>query len=312
MLHEDEGISPKDNRSNSLISLIAGSGAGVLCSILCAPLDVAKVRMQVQGSLKLKKYSTTSHTVMLIYKEEGIRGCFRGLGPTLLVVPLFWGIYWCAYETLKDKLAANFPKSPPSYIHLSSAVCAGVLGDVITNPFWVVRTRIQTLALHTHVSSISSVNMFKTIYQTEGMKAFYKGLSASFLGLSHVAIQFPLYEYLKTQAQIYRQNSNESREYVRALDIVCASLSAKLVASLISYPHEVLRARLQDGRAKEVGILQTINRIIINEGFFNLWAGYRVNLARIFPATLSTFLTYEYISRYLKENSTFAQGRAKE
>jgi solute carrier family 25 folate transporter 32 len=75
------------------------------------------------------------------------------------------------------------------------AVTAGVLSDVITNPFWVTRTRIQTLALHSEVRlalNITTVDMMKLIYREEGIVAFYRGLGASFLGLSHVAIQFPL------------------------------------------------------------------------------------------------------------------------
>lgn len=62
------------------------------------------------------------------------------------------------------------------------------------------RTRIQALILHPDVnlnhSHISTVGMMKMIYREEGFAAFYKGLSASFLGLSHVAIQFPLCEFL--------------------------------------------------------------------------------------------------------------------
>lgn len=36
-----------------------------------------------------------------------------------------------------------------------------------------------------------------TIYRTEGLKAFYRGLFPSLLGILHVAVQFPLYEQLK-------------------------------------------------------------------------------------------------------------------
>ena len=294
--------------SASLHSFLSGAGAGAVSSILCCPLDVAKVRIQIQGTLGIQRYTTTLGTLKLIMKEEGMRGCFRGLGPALCNVPLFWSIYWCTYDQLKFKLAATFPSISQHMIHLYSAITAGAIGDVVTNPFWVVRTRIQTLHLHAGDNltvsnkahySVSTLQMFRRIYRAEGIMAFYKGLTASFLGLSHVAIQFPMYEYLKKEMAAYRSKCGESSEYILMLDIVFTSLVAKLVASLITYPHEVLRSRLQDNRDKCGGILKTIKKIVRDEGVLNLWSGYRVNLVRIFPATISTFVAYEYINKIL-------------
>lgn len=233
--------------------MLSGMGAGVLCTILCAPLDVVKVRMQIQGGLKVHKYEGNIASMLRgIYREEGIRGIFRGVGPALCTIPLFWGVYWPMYDYSKAYLAEYHEDSIPEvHRHLYSAIFAGVISDVITNPFWVTRTRIQTMILHpeehfvsstppihqhdttitsgstqqshkqfgpsavihrtvdaiknvratiaesprlnhTVYTTVTTYEMMKRIYQKEGFWAFYKGLGASFLGLSHVAIQFPL------------------------------------------------------------------------------------------------------------------------
>ena len=179
----------------TVVSVISGVGAGLACTITCAPLDVAKVRMQVQGSLGVKKYDGVLSSVARIYKEEGARGLFRGVGPALITIPLFWGVYWPIYNRLKVQFEEEYPHRSPYMWHVMSAICAGGISDIITNPFWVVRTRIQTLALHPELklsSNISTFQMFRAIYRDEGVVAFYRGLGASILGLSHVAIQFPL------------------------------------------------------------------------------------------------------------------------
>jgi solute carrier family 25 folate transporter 32 len=85
-----------------------------------------------------------------------------------------------------------------------------------------------------------------------------------------------------------------------------ASIVAKLVASSITYPHEVLRARMQDARndpahnKSNLKLRQVFHDIVEVEGFWSLWTGLRVNLVRIIPATLATFVSYEYLSRYLR------------
>ena len=110
-------------------------------------------------------------------------------------------------------------------------------------------------------------------------------------------IVFLLDEYLKKVAKGY-----EHRD-LNAWEITFASISAKLVASCITYPHEVLRARMQDAKnpaGVNVSLRQVLTAAIKREGFFSLWTGVHINFIRVIPATSSFFLAYEYISRYLQ------------
>ena len=115
---------------------------------------------------------------------KGIRGFFRGIGPALVTVPLFWGIYWGTYDYLKSELEQHLPNNP-HIKHTLSAIGAGMVGDIITNPFWVVRTRIQAYALHKTIESntdrskiqpkINTLALIKKMFTEEGAKVFYKG-----------------------------------------------------------------------------------------------------------------------------------------
>lgn len=158
---------------------------------------------------------------------------------------------------------------------------------------------MQTHILHSEDKhQVSTYNMIKKIYKQEGIGSFYKGLYASFLGLSHVAIQFPLYEYLKKEARNRKKGYKED-----TMDLIVASLGAKLVACLFTYPHEVLRNRLMDhNNNNNLGVANLVKQMIRKEGFLSLWSGLSVNLVRTFPATISSFLSYEYISRMLEES----------
>jgi len=158
----------------------------------------------------------------LIYREEGIRGWYHGLTPSLCSVGIFWArclraarcrqsastvdgrsceqaCYFPCYEHAKSAIARGSGASGESPgVHLTAAGLAGLVTDVITNPFWVVRTRLTTQ----HLSSASPqyhsmTHAIRTIYAEEGGLAFFAGLRASLLGLSHIMIQFPLYERFK-------------------------------------------------------------------------------------------------------------------
>lgn len=78
--------------------------------------------------------------MLTIWREEGIRGCYRGLTPAIVSVPVFWGIYFYAYERLKEVARRVSGEDH----HLLPAIAAGALTDTVTNPLWVVRTRMQT------------------------------------------------------------------------------------------------------------------------------------------------------------------------
>jgi solute carrier family 25 (mitochondrial folate transporter), member 32 len=254
------------------------------------------------------------------------------MGTALINVPLFWGIYWTGYENMKLYFQQETNLILPVQ-HILSATMAGALADVISNPFWVVRTRIQTQILHPerHLPATpSTLSMFQYIYQQEGFFAFYRGLSASLLGLTHVAIQFPLYEHLKELSRTRRGATETS-----AIDHFFASVTAKIVASSITYPHEVLRVRLQDTergaprnfsceRTKHTSssrsssrmfqvslrpllsllssssLVMMTKKIIREEGVKALWSGFRISMIRVIPSTTTSFLTYEYVTKLLR------------
>lgn len=86
---------------------IAGAGAGIVSSIVTCPLDVAKTRLQNQGIAKPGEilYKGTIGTLSRIWNEEGIRGLYRGLGPTILGYLPTWAIYFTTYDYCKSHWA---------------------------------------------------------------------------------------------------------------------------------------------------------------------------------------------------------------
>jgi len=178
-----------------------------------------------------------------IYRDESPRALFKGLGATLVGVIPARSINFFTYGNGKQIIAQKFNNGVEnSYVHLGAAASAGIVTGTITNPIWVVKTRLQLTADHAKVmqstpnkSLVSSLDVIRQIAREEGIRGFYKGLSASYLGVTEGTIQWVLYEKLK-QLNTESQGKGGFREWAGMLG---SAGTAKCVASLITYPHEV-------------------------------------------------------------------------
>ncbi|KAF9162379.1 hypothetical protein DFQ26_003591 [Actinomortierella ambigua] len=285
----------KLRESDQLKHTIAGAGAGLVTSIVTCPLDVVKTRLQNQGVATgaQKSYKGTAGTLTRIWSEEGIRGLYRGLGPTIFGYLPTWAIYFTAYDYFKD-LVATQTGHPESnlFVYIVAAMSAGATSTTITNPLWVIKTRFMTQNDHTPYRYKNTLDAFVTIYRVEGVRGFYKGLGSSLMGITHVALQFPLYEKLRIWLK------PKDSDHVSSGAILAASSTSKMAASIATYPHEVIRTRLQNQSThppKYKGIIHACQLIYREEGIRAFYKGMPTNLLRTVPASAMTILTYELI-----------------
>ncbi|KAK9686851.1 hypothetical protein K7432_015001 [Basidiobolus ranarum] len=291
--------------SDNLKNTIAGAGAGCVTSILTCPLDVVKTRLQNQGhritepKLGHKNYKGTAGTLTRIWAEEGIRGLYRGLGPTIYGYLPTWAIYFSVYDHLKIVVANKSNRSQDNVlVHIASAMGAGAASSILTNPLWVIKTRFMTQSERTAYHYRNTFDAFATIWKHEGLRGFYKGLTPSLLGIVHVAVQFPLYEKLKISLR------PENGEPLGTTSILIASSASKMAASIVTYPHEVIRTRLQNQTVppyKYLGVTHAISTINREEGWTAFYKGMPTNLFRTVPASALTILTYELIIKKLNQ-----------
>ncbi|KAI9106098.1 mitochondrial carrier domain-containing protein [Phlyctochytrium arcticum] len=314
---------------------LAGAVAGLVASVLVCPLDVVKIRIQneiLQPGQK-GEYGGPFLGLSKIRREEGTRGLFRGLGTTTIAYIADRALWFTSYNRIKEHLAISAGRSPDdagSWIHLNASVAASLLTMALVNPLWVVRTRtmMQTGKPKpgTHHYS-STLDALQKIVKNEGFRALYKGFTPSLLGISHVAVQFPLYEQLKRMMHQYELKAGRSEADLTATSILLASAGSKMIASVITYPHEVLRTRLQTQstqrhithipdkicvgpncppdtqpppkQPKYSGLVQATQVIMKEEGWRALYRGLGTNLIRTVPASALSLWAYEVLVQKL-------------
>ncbi|KAJ2901080.1 hypothetical protein IWW38_000045 [Coemansia aciculifera] len=291
---------------------VAGAGAGCVSSVVTCPLDVAKTRLQYQGVLQERyrqlgytPYKGTLNTLRRIFAEEGVHGLYRGLAPMMMGYLPTWAIYFGAYEALKGELSRSLHSEGTALVHVLSAMGAGGTTSLVTNPIWVLKSRFMTQSAFTEYRYNSMWHAVQVIRRTEGWRGFYKGLGSSLLGVTHVAVQFPLYEHLKRYLSACESTVDSQTGLPRRLEssrILLASALSKMVASTVTYPHEVIRTRLQNQSTmpyKYRGILHAVSLIYAEEGVRAFYRGLSTNLIRTVPASMMTLLTYELLIRLL-------------
>lgn len=175
---------------------LAGSLAGVTSQSLTYPLDLARARMAVTQK---EKYASLAQVFRKTFRDEGVRGMYRGYVPTVLGVIPYAGASFFTYETLKQWYSDNTKgKNPGTMERLAFGACSGVCGQTLSYPLDIVRRRMQTAVITGHHYQ-SILGCLKTIYREEGVRrGFFKGLSMNWIkGPIATGISFATYDRVR-------------------------------------------------------------------------------------------------------------------
>lgn len=188
------------------------------------------------------------------------------------------------------------------YDYFLASGSAGLLTAVCTNPIWVIKTRmLSTSAKHTGAYT-SILDGTRRIYRTDGLAGFYRGLVPSLFGVSHGALQFMAYEQMKSLRRT--SSSSTEKHELGNLDYLLFSGLSKIFAGSITYPYQVIRARLQTYEAETnyKSARDVVGKVWRREGVKGFWKGLGPNLVRVVPSSCVTFLVYENTKGLLQES----------
>lgn len=287
-----EGRQPTVKLTPSLVESAAGFTAGVVSTLVVHPFDVVKTRLQIEHNAKIRVGSTL-RVVRDITNEawhaglhghgtikdsaQVVRSFYRGLMPNLVGNSFSWGMYFLWYTNVKDLIASA--RGTPGTDNLRSsdyflaAGGSGILTAVVTNPIWVIKTRMLSTARNTPGAYRSISHGTYELYKSEGIKGFYRGLLPSLFGVSHGAIQFMAYEQLKNHWGLSRSGGKDG---LSNWDFLLLSAGSKMFAGSFTYPYQVVRSRLQtyDARARYKGAMDVVKQVWKHEGVAGFYKGY--------------------------------------
>lgn len=129
--------------------------------------------------------------IRAVISANGYKGLFAGFWATALRDAPFAGLYILFYEKLKVVLTNDQDKKHRSIVNMTAGITAGFLATLITQPFDMIKTRIQ-LQPSIYTSLISST---QKIIQSESIFSLFRGVGPRLLRKSlSSAITWTIYE----------------------------------------------------------------------------------------------------------------------
>ncbi|XP_075672198.1 peroxisomal nicotinamide adenine dinucleotide carrier isoform X1 [Castanea sativa] len=319
--------------SDALINGLSGAGGGIIAQLITYPLQTVNTRQQTERDLKKEKRKLgTIEEMCQVVKREGWGRLYGGLTPSLVGTAASQGVYYYFYQIFRNKAeAASLERmkkgvgdgSVGMLASLWVAALSGCVNVLLTNPIWVVVTRMQT---HTKTSKkiqpdqsqMLSVDPNETIlaaselppygtnhaiqevFDEAGVWGFWKGVFPTLFMVSNPSIQFMLYETMLKKLKKRRALNRKGNNGVTAVEIFLLGALAKLGATIVTYPLLVVKSRLQakqvstgDKRHHYKGTLDAVLKMIRYEGFYGFYKGMSTKIVQSVLAAAVLFMVKE-------------------
>ncbi|XP_075033951.1 mitochondrial thiamine pyrophosphate carrier [Mixophyes fleayi] len=290
----------------------AGSLSGLVTRAVISPLDVIKIRFQLQiegvdGHGIQGKYRGVLQAARLILEEEGWHGLWKGHIPAQLLSVSYGAVQFVSYEALTEVFhtSTTLDIRAPS-VHFLCGGLAACSATLTVQPLDTLRTRFAAQGEPKVYRTLH--NAIVTMYRTEGVFTFYRGLCPTLLAVfPYAGLQFSSYNLLKRIWECLSVPSQDKGGNLK--NFLCGS-GAGVISKTITYPLDLFKKRLQVGGFEQAraafgevrtyhGLVDCARRIQREEGFTGFFKGLTPSLLKAAVSTGLTFFCYEMFCNML-------------
>jgi len=300
----------KLSEGSVLTNIISGGISGGLARFFVAPLDVVKIRFQLQVNPKIQTmnkpdyfYNSIFDAFTTIYKNEGVKGLWKGN----VIAEIMWvahmglqfGFYSFFNKNLKGVSILNHEKIKP-FVSLISGAASGIATALGAYPLDLLRTRLAALGHTSEVKPRPAITLVSSIYRTNGIKGFYYGVCPSIWQIvPYCGVQFFVYENMSRILSKYNFIDT------KISPTICGGV-AGLSAKLSSFPLDTIKKKIQghglfqnqlSQNSVSLGcpkLLPTIKSIYQLEGTRGFYKGLVPSMLKSAIQAALIFTFYEY------------------
>lgn len=339
---------------SSLLHALAGAGAGCASLAITYPLYARMVRQQVherqaKGTAVAdgsgpSRLAALHSDLRALLTPAGLQPHFAGLSAALWAVTVQSGCYYYFFQAFKN--LHGISTSPLGNILVGTE--AGVATVMLTNPLWVINSRqitrtptaataaapaasasdaasassasaIAAPAAPQSVGEVGFFTAFRQLVAREGLGGVYSGVGPALILVSSPAIQFGAYEWLralllKARSAALLAAGNGGVAHLSSLDFFLLGALSKILATLITFPTQVLKSQLQKDQSPyaRLGWIGGLRACVLDmarseEGLASFYRGLR---AKILQTGLTAAFLFVFRERLIWILSRWAAAAA--
>lgn len=267
-------LPPNDNVAHAL----AGAGGGILSMALTYPLITLSTRAQVESK---RAETAFLAAVQKIVAREGISGLYSGLSSALFGISVTNFVYYYWYEWTRaffEAAAAKAGRASKKLTTVESMIAGAIAGSatvILTNPIWVVNTRMTTRKADAEgeaalpgagkVKKPTTLGTLASLLKTEGPKALFAGVVPALVLVINPILQYTLFEQMKNRVEKQRRVTPTVAFFLGAL--------GKLFATSVTYPYITVKSQMHVAKEKKEGVFEALGRVVKEEGYAGLYKG---------------------------------------
>ncbi|KAM7515769.1 hypothetical protein LguiA_005352 [Lonicera macranthoides] len=311
---------------------VEGGIASIIAGCSTHPLDLIKVRMQLQGESGAPNPSVQTRPSLAfqaaaapgkihlhappprvgpvavgiqIVKQDGARALFSGVSATMLRQTLYSTTRMGLYDVLKQKWTDPVTGNMPLPSKIGAGLIAGGIGAAVGNPADVAMVRMQAdgrLPSAQRRNYKSVIDAITRMAKSEGITSLWRGSSLTVnRAMLVTASQLASYDQFKETILGNGLMKDGLGTHVTA------SFAAGFVASVVTNPVDVIKTRVMNMKVEPgapppyAGAIDCAVKTVTAEGPMALYKGFIPTISRQGPFTVVLFVTLEQVRKLLKD-----------
>ena len=276
-----------------------GGIASIGAVLITHPLDTIKVQLQTQQQARFGFFGMTVNIV----KNNSFFALYNGISAAVLRQATYSTTRFACYEIVKDMVTTNSnsggkQKDMPFYQKILIAGMSGAIGGIIGAPADLTNVRMQNDSKLPIDQRRNYKHCFEALFRitrTEGFSRLFAGASmASSRGMLVTVGQLAFYDEIKfrlIKSTYFKDN---------LITHFTASLSAGVIATVITMPLDVLKTRLMNAKPGEYSGILHCAKDILKVGPSGFFKGFTPAFVRLGPHTIFTFIFLEQLKKLAK------------